>query len=258
MIKAVMQVDLDNTLALQYLELALKSYECVSDIFEIEVVQCVTPDTLLPELANIPDHPRAANRSPQEIASIHSNYRMIKRISEGERFWVLEHDAYLRPEHEETFRMLMSKWQMFPSAELGMANEFYTMWPEIAKLWCDVYEQNGYVSGPMGTLHRVTDSWCRRKKWNRRTIYWPCDWSLDPRWVNMTGVANSVSASYRDPYIIINSPITQLMDEKHGGTVTDRKKQQKNGGGYILEKLYSRDVHPDAQWVDLDTKTILS
>ena len=38
MIKAIMQVDLNNTLALQYLELALKSYECVSDIFKEEVM----------------------------------------------------------------------------------------------------------------------------------------------------------------------------------------------------------------------------
>ena len=48
-----MQVDLNNPLAVKYMEYALKSFECVSDIFEIEVIQCITPDTFLPELENI-------------------------------------------------------------------------------------------------------------------------------------------------------------------------------------------------------------
>ena len=249
--RGIIQVDLNNDLAKKYLDLALKSWERVSDIFEIEVIQCVTPDSLLEELSGIPD----SGRSPQELASIHSNYRAIKRMSEGDTFWAMEHDAYLRPEHEDTFRMLMSKWENFPVAELGMANEFYTMWPEIAVRWMNLIKQ-GWKSGPMGALHRATDLWCKNKKWDRRVIYWPLDWSKDPRWVNMTGVSINVGSAYRDPFTIINSPVTQIVDRKYGGTVTDRPKQLRNGV-YDISKIYNFQLHPDVQWVDLDSGKIL-
>jgi len=145
MIKAIMQIDLNNALALRYHEVALKSFERVSDIFEIEVVQCVLPTTLLPELKDIPN--ALTKRSPQELASLHSNYRMAKRISEGERFWVLEHDAYLRPQHEDVFRMIMSKWLTKDSTfQLGMANEFWTTVPAIAKMYCEQVKKDGTLA----------------------------------------------------------------------------------------------------------------
>ena len=47
MIQAYMNVDLNNPLAVKYHQLSLKSFECVKDIFNINVLQCITPDTLL-------------------------------------------------------------------------------------------------------------------------------------------------------------------------------------------------------------------
>ena len=90
MAKAYMQVDLNNPLAVRYHERALESFQPVEDVFKIEVIQCITPDTLLEELSFI----SPKSRSPQEMGSFHSNYRMIKRISKGEVFWIMEHDAY--------------------------------------------------------------------------------------------------------------------------------------------------------------------
>ena len=50
MIEAYMGVDLNNPLAVKYNELSLKSFECVSDVLNINVIQCITPDTLFPHL----------------------------------------------------------------------------------------------------------------------------------------------------------------------------------------------------------------
>jgi len=247
MIKGYMQADLNNPLAVRYVDYTLKSFEPVSDIFQIEVVQCITPDTLLPELKDIPNQ---EVRSPQELGSLHSNYRMMKRILEGERFWILEHDAFFRAEHEDVFRMIMSKWWTMPTACLGMSNEFYTCKPEVAKVYCDLVE-SGTRRNSLGVLHLATDLWARRSKHKANTIYWPCNWSKDDRWVNRTGVGSSCSEAYNDPAVILESPITQAVDLKYGSTVTDRKKTMRNGV-FDPTTIYTKTKHPDVHWVDLD------
>lgn len=254
MIKSYMQVDLTNDLACRYMDYALKSFERVKDIFEIEVVQCITPDTLLPELKDNPNitiDPDTGkplrNRSPCEIASLHSNYRMIKRMSEGEQFFVLEHDAYLRPDHEDVFRMVMSKWKEMPIILLGTAFEFYTMAPNIAEHWCDVFLRGTHL-GPMGIAHQVGTN---NVPGRFNNCYFPCNRYKDPRWCNMTGVGRTTKQCYDDPEVILNSPITQIADERYGGTVTDRDWQLVDGK-YVMEKTYNRIKHPDFEWITLD------
>jgi len=242
MIEAYMQVDLNNPLAVAYMKHALKSYEIVSDIFRVNVIQCVTPDTLLKELKDIPN--QLTNRSPQELASLHSNYRAAKRMAAGERFWTLEHDAYLRPEHEDVFRMIMSKWLTKKSTiSLGMANEFWTTIPEIAELFCQEIEK-GWFKGPMGLLHRVTDIYLKNKPETRDT-YWPANRFINKKWVNKTGVGINVSNAYSGPKVVLDSPICQVMDENRGRTVTDRPKTQKIS--------HSKELNPDYKWIILDS-----
>jgi hypothetical protein len=257
MIKAYMQVDLNNELALRYMEVALKSFERVSDIFEIEVIQCITPETLLPELIDNPlithtkDQVSLRNRSPQELGSLHSNYRMIKRLAQGEKFWVLEHDAYLRPQHEDVFRMLMSKWRQFPAAGLGTAFEFYTMNSDISKIWINKF-LSGTNLGPMGIMHSAIDQWSKTHNNNKRNIYWPANRFKHVEWTNKTGVDVGAHACHHRPKIIIDSPITQILDEKYGGTVIDRKKTRGPDGKYDKTILYNRTKHPDVEWITLD------
>jgi hypothetical protein len=242
MIEAYMQVDLNNPLAVAYMKHALKSYEIVSDIFRVNVIQCVTPDTLLEELKDIPN--QLARRSPQELASIHSNYRAAKRMAAGERFWTLEHDAYLRPEHEDIFRIVMSKWLTKKSTiSLGMANEFWTTIPEIAELFCQEI-RNGWSSGPMALLHRVTDSYLKNKP-EKRDTYWPANRFKNKEWTNKTGVGINVSNAYSTPKVILDSPICQILDQKIGGTVVDRPKTQ-------YDRI-NRETNPDYKWIMLDS-----
>lgn len=231
-----MNVDFNNPLAVKYMTESLKSWQRISDIFEVTVVQCVTPDTLLP---NVNDSLK--RRSPQELAAFHSHYRVAKRIQNGERLWMMEHDAYLKPEGEDFMRMILSKWLSKKSSmQLGMANEFWTTIPEIAKLYCESFE-NGYNGGPMQLLHNVTDQYRKTVDDRHPCTYWPSNRFKNPDWKNKTGLNLDVSSAYNNPTKQWDSPVTQIMDIKYGGTVTDTGKPK-----------YIKKNHPDVEWITLD------
>jgi len=239
--KGIMNVDLNNPLAVRYFEVALKSWERVSDIFEIEVTQCITPDTLL---EGVNDNLR--HRSPQELAALHTHYKTAKRISKGERLWNMEHDAYLRPEGEEFFRMIMSKWRgKRSSMQLGIANEFWTTIPEIAQMYCEKVE-NDYDRGPMQLLHTVTDRWRAKNSDGHLCTYWPANRFRNKEWKNKTGLNDDVSSAYNSPVKLWDSPVVQILDENYGSTVTDRAKQKKPNS------YYTKKEHPDMLWISLD------
>ena len=233
MIKAFMQVDCNNPLALKYLEHALKSFERVKDIFEIHPIQCITPDTLLDISFS-----KNKNRSPQEEASICSQYRIMKMIASGKRFWIMEHDAYLRPEYEDTFRMIMSKYTQMLTCNIGIAMECYTAHPEVAKLFCQYVENdlNTKTRGPMGILHTVTDIVSETTANQRRNVYWP---KLGKQ--NQTGISYNVSRAFKNPHKTIDAPVTQLIDSTKGSTVTDRPK---------IQNLYTPESHPNFHFID--------
>lgn len=234
--RGIMNVDFGNPLAVKYMNVALESFQRVSDIFEVTVVQCITPDTLLPNVNN-----NLSGRSPQELAAFHTHYRAAKRMASGERIWMLEHDAYLRPEGEEFFRMIMSKWlNKKSSMQLGMANEFWMTIPPIAKMYCEAFENN-YDRGPMQLLHTVTDKYCRQNNNRHNNTYWPSNRFKNPHWCNKTGMNTDVSSAYNNPVKQWDSPIIQILDEKYGGTVTDTGKSK-----------YIKKNHPDVEWIELD------
>ena len=234
MIEAYMQVDLNNPLAVKYHEVALKSFERVSDIFHINVVQCITPDTLLDIRFS-----KKKKRSLQEKASLCSNYRMHKRIAEGERLFIMEHDAYLRPDQEDVFRMIMSKWTNMTTLNIGIAMECYTCRPEISSLFCEYVEndENTSASGPMSILHAVTDNWIKKNGETFLKVYWP---KIGKG--NKTGISSNVSSAHRKPSVVIEAPVTQLVDIRLGTTVTDRPK---------VNPLYKPSTHPNFKFVDI-------
>ena len=248
MIEGYMQVDLNDPLAVKYHKVALKSFECVSDIFRINVVQCITPDTLL-------DLPFSEDkrRSPQEKASLCSQYRMHKRMSVSDdskpmdRFFIMEHDAYLRPDQEETFRMIMSKWEQMITLNIGIAMECYTCKRQISKLFCEAVENDKTtkMTGPMGILHTVTDAWVKKNNLQVRAVYWP-KIGKD----NKTGVAFDVTRAHRKPQVVIEAPVTQLIDTNLGTTVIDRPESQ-------VKNYYNQDTHPNFHFVDLSLKSRL-
>ena len=238
MIEAYMGVDLNNPLAVKYNELSLKSFECVSDIFKINVMQCITPDTLFPHLT-LSKH---KDRSPQEVAHIHSTFRLMRRIAIGKRVWIMEHDAYLIPEQVDMFRRIMIKYTEMPTCNIGIALECYTVRPEIAEMFCDyvLNDEKHNCRGPMSILHTVTDLYCKANNNNRYNVYWPKK-GMD----NKTGVSVNVSHAHTKPSVILDSPVTQLIDENQGCTVTDRTRFQGK------ERYYNSKTHPNFHFVTL-------
>jgi len=237
-IRGIMNVDLNNPLAMRYLEVSLKSWERVSDIFEVHVTQCITPDTLIPNLND-----NLNNRSPQELAALHTHYRVAKRIAMNERVWCMEHDAYLRPEGEDFFRLIMSKWLTKKSSfQLGIANEFWTTIPEIARMFCTKVENN-YDRGPMQLLHSVTDTWRRDNPDGHACTYWPANRFRNPDWCNKTGLNYDVSGAYNKPIKLWDAPVCQILDEKYQSTVTDRPKNA---------NIRTVKNQPDMKWITLD------
>ena len=241
MIKGVMSVDFDNSLAMAYCEVAVKSFESVKDIFEIELVQCVRPDTLLDELKDIPNQDHS---SPMELAALHTHYKQIIRMKNGERFFHMEHDAYLR--NEENFRMLMSKYEQMPVAQLGMSNEFYTMWPEVAKIYVDMILERPR-KGPMGIFHDAGDMFSKQVKFKTNNFYWPANRRKKDLWINKTGLSNNITNAHKHPEKVIESPITQVCDKRFGGTCNDKVKYGKE-----KHSRYDEHKHPDMHWITLD------
>jgi len=249
MIKAYMQADLNNALAMRYIEYALKSFECVSDIFEIEVVQCITPDNLLPELKNTPYWHGNKKRSPGELGSYHSNYRMMKRLASGERFWVMEHDAWLNPEREDIFRKFMGKCRVMEAMLIGTATEIWTVSRGVAIEHCKIVE-NGTKHGTMETIHKAVNIHCRNINLKSNRVYWPLfnKQGTHIGRVNKTGIGNSADVAFRRPRgIIENAPCTQLVDPNYGASIQDRANIIKNKKSKTLI-----DIHKDLHFISLD------
>lgn len=250
--KAYMQVDFSNPLACKYMELSLRSFDRVLDIFEIHPIQCVTPDNLIEELKSTPywiGSPRYIEKNwrPGEIGSFHSNYRMAKRLAAGEKFWVMEHDAYLRPEREKEFRDLVEKSNEKSCMLLGTATEIWTIKPAIAETWVNYILNEERLGGTMTVLHKAVDRWATVTKNENNSVYWPARRYKDPRWVRLTGIGRSADEAHRDPNGFVHTPCTQLVDPTYGASIGDRNNKYTNKTADNLAI-----AHPDLEIVKLD------
>lgn len=246
MIKGYMQGDLRNPIVHKYMKYALKRWECVSDVFQVNVVQCVKPHEDL-------NHPLEyktvqlewksldrKNRSPQEIASLLSQYRYMKQIAEGEKLWIMEHDAYLRSNGEAEFRRVMGKFNQLLVCNIGIAMECYTCQPQVAKIFCDLVENDSVhpYRGPMTILHMACDAYSKQIDNKSRNVWWPKQGQK-----NETGLSYNVTSAFRNPKLTVDAPVTQIMDKRFGSTVTDRP---------TIDPNYHEKTHPNFEFVTLD------
>jgi len=112
----------DNPISMEYHELSKKSFESVNDIIEIVPFEAITPHH--PDFEeheskynwqHLLSHDSKRNtkkfdkpHSPTERAGMCSHWELIRQRSlTDEPFFVTEHDTYLRPEREETFRLIL-------------------------------------------------------------------------------------------------------------------------------------------------------
>ena len=245
MITGYIQADLKNPIVHKYLEHSLKSFERVKDVFNIQIIQCIVPDEILwddnnKKLLDKNSFDPSKGRSPQEIASLMSQYRLHRRLANGERFYIMEHDAYLHPEEELSFRRILEKFHTHFVNNIGIAMECYTSCPDISKMFCEKVE-NDFAHkdrGPMTILHNCTDQYVKDKPKVHNQVWWPRQ-GME----NKTGISWNVSTAFRNPNNEINAPVTQLVDGSIGSTVTDRPG---------VKPKYTPQSHPNFKFVTLD------
>lgn len=122
--KAYMICDMNNPVSTHYLELSLSQFSII-DSLDIEPYQCFTPETL-PEF----EFDETRQRTPSEKATIYTHYSLWKKaIETGEDFWIMEHDAYLRPDRIDSFWDAIQKYEdpkfNICSITLGIGAEMY-------------------------------------------------------------------------------------------------------------------------------------
>lgn len=245
MVEGYIQANLKNPIVHKYLEHSLKSFEPVSDVFNINIIQCMLPGETLREedgskIISEEDLNPHKKRSPQEIASIISQYRLMRRIREGEKLFIMEHDAYLLPEGEDEFRKVMTKFDQLLVCNIGIAMECYTCHPEIADRFCKYVENdfNHKLKGPMSILHKSADDYAKKIKCATRSFWWP-----KKGMSNETGLSYNVTTAFEDPVLTIKAPVTQLIDINIGSTVTDRQG---------IKPKYTKKSHPNFHFMKLD------
>lgn len=208
MITAYQIVDFNNPVSLEYHKHSASSFKVVSDYVNIVPVQCVTPDTL-PDININPKY----NRTPTEKAVLVSHYNLIKKIANGERCIIMEHDAYLWPDRVDTFKEQLDMVDDLTLWNCGVAIECYSLSQMAASKFCSIieHELNEYHPGPMFLIHRVGNKVCKRE---RKQVLWPVSGND-----NRSCLSNSATESLSGTGIVFEAPVTQHVMQSVGVTI---------------------------------------
>jgi hypothetical protein len=200
MMQAYMIMDYNNPLSVKYSEMSQESFKCVSDLINIETVQCVTPETMNDDIRWC----ARKVRSIKEKACLVSHSELWqKQAKQDERFIIMEHDAYLYPNMEDSFRLLFEQYKDVSVWSLGMGMEFYSMSPRVAA--------NCY-----NNLHRDKDNLYRG---TMSYIFYSAEHE-DLLWVNR-GARYPTILNYNGQEYF-EAPITQLFSRSKGNTIDDK------------------------------------
>lgn len=213
-LKAYQLVDLNNPISVEYSTHSINSFEPVSDILDIEPIQCVVPSTL-PTDRFYGDSPV---RSVYEQSCFASHYMLVKRLAEGEKFIIMEHDAYLWPERVNIFRELIQEKVLtrFDAFYLGIANEFYTLKRTVASAYMSLFNEN-LRGGPLFHAGASYELVRATGKPNMRIMF-PVDGQTNKI---CSSVDIKVAASGRGR--IFDAPVTQHFKLSSGSTILERR-----------------------------------
>ena len=209
-------VDFDNPTSVQYYQYSVQSLRPVADLLNIEQVQCITPKTLPSGILG-----DDKKRSETEKAALVSQYLLIKRIAQGERLIVMEHDAYLRPGFEQTFRdafVLIDQTALWVP---GIACECYTMNQRVAQIFCDLFERDSQhgVRGPLAMMFEAGREYCKKVGGQ---VLWPL-YAKENNNYNKSCLASTPDDAHHGRGKILDAAITQHVDETAGVTIKRNK-----------------------------------
>jgi hypothetical protein len=163
----------NNPISMEYHELSKKSFEPVNDIIEIVPFEAITPHH-----SDFEEHESRYNwqhllshdsirnskdfkkpHSPTERAGMCSHWELIRQRSlTDEPFFVTEHDTYLIPEKEDSFRQSLELWEDYDLhyANIGLYMGCYSLSRTFAEqatlLLNNKFPING---GPYGCMERL-------------------------------------------------------------------------------------------------------
>ena len=147
--KARMICDFNNEVSMKYTEIARDSFKNTD--LQIELVQCVTPDSFLLQDFVLEFGINDSNKwegknktiSASEQACFSSHFREWKLMAEtNTRHIIMEHDAYLRDGFEEKWNMMMEYAGQITMWNPGIAMECYTMAPKFAEWMWHNFDHN--------------------------------------------------------------------------------------------------------------------
>lgn len=213
--KAYQIVNLNNPVSVKYHKHSLKSFEAVKDILEIVPIQCYTPDTLPTDYV----YKEKNSRTLYEQACFASHFHLVKRLSKGEKFIIMEHDAYLWPERINAFYELMNQKEMYSAFYLGISNEFYTLDKGIAALYVEKVVEGKLSGGPMTTAMQCINHYNKR---HPGLCLWPVTGQK-----NLISSSTSASNSANGIGRIFDAPVTQHFMMEHGSTIIERANRWK-------------------------------
>ena len=178
MIDAYIIADLNNPVSQRYLDLSLESFEAVKDLVRITPVQCETPSTTPVRYPAKTSDEIDYTVDPFFVASdeglkgrffggsfddneiyqaiMYSQYKLIKRIADGDPIAIMEHDAAIV--NEDSFRYMIDEyWGEVDVFMPGACMEFYGLSQRFAQqfiaLMDDFPMTKRRFTGPFGAMH---------------------------------------------------------------------------------------------------------
>ena len=243
--KARMICDLNNELSMKYVELSKKSFD--GSGIDIELVQCVTPDTIKDQdftirweqyLRSNKWAGQKRKKTLSEQACMTSHFREWMHIAKtGERHIIMEHDAYLL--HPEKLKSIIHGARSHEVWNAGIAMEFYTMSPRLANFIKLLYIDGNVrcCAGPMAELWTSCDRWgmmCPYIGERNTMVMWP-----DHRMNNHLAEGKSISHLHKAKMQVgvQRAPVTQVYCPDQGRTLDHGEDVNMKYGGTTIRQM---------------------
>ena len=218
-------VDFNNPISVEHSQHSINSFKPVRDVLTIIPVQCTTPSTLPTDKF----YGDSKERTVYEQSCFCSHYHLVKRLSSGEHFFIMEHDAYLWPQDEDRFRALLLNYHTYSVYYLGIANEFYYLAQNMAKVYIEKFDQGKIFRGPMSHVRWVYDKFVRD---DNSKVLWPVSGQI-----NKLCSSNAITSAASGIGVVYRAPVTQHFKLSVGSTIIERKNK------WIFNKQNNPDMY---------------
>ena len=201
--------DLNSSISSLLLSVSHASFKPLGDLLDINLFQCFTPETI-PRDKLYGDNKK---RSVYEQACFASHYSLVSKLRDGEEFIIMEHDAYLWPEHVDHFKSLWSRYKDFDVFYPGISNEFYTLTSRVAEAYVENVDRGKFFGGPLSQASNAYEL----TKTKSSLACWPVVGQK-----NLICISNSIRDCMKGRGDVIRAPITQCFNLKTGSTIKER------------------------------------